>query len=84
MNVALSEPQWRIFKVVVPEATPPIALISLGTRRSKAPITYLFGPQLFPFLPAHILGLGKGKGKGTVHPCTGTVALYRPYGPWGE
>jgi len=22
---------------------------------------------------------GKGKGKG--HPCTGTEALYRPYGP---
>jgi len=21
------------------------------------------------------------KGKGTVHPCTGTEALYRPYGP---
>jgi len=21
------------------------------------------------------------KGKGKVHPCTGTVALYRPYGP---
>ena len=26
---------------------------------------------------------GKGKGKGKVHPCRGTVALYRPYGPWG-
>ena len=25
----------------------------------------------------------KLKGKGTVHPCTGTEALYRPYGPWG-
>jgi len=24
----------------------------------------------------------KGKGKG--HPCTGTEALYRPYGPQGE
>ena len=24
----------------------------------------------------------KCKGKG--HPCTGTEALYRPYGPWGE
>jgi len=23
----------------------------------------------------------KGKGKGKVHPCTGTEALYRPYGP---
>ena len=22
-----------------------------------------------------------GKGKGKVHPCTGTDALYRPYGP---
>jgi hypothetical protein len=22
-----------------------------------------------------------GKGKGKVHPCTGTEALYRPYGP---
>jgi hypothetical protein len=26
-------------------------------------------------------GKGKGKGKGKVHPCTGTEALYRPYGP---
>ena len=24
------------------------------------------------------------KGKGKVHPCTGTEALYRPYGPKGE
>jgi len=24
------------------------------------------------------------KGKGKVHPCTGTEALYRPYGPQGE
>jgi hypothetical protein len=24
--------------------------------------------------------IGKGKGKGKVHPCTGTEALYRPYG----
>jgi len=24
------------------------------------------------------------EGKGKVHPCTGTEALYRPYGPWGE
>jgi len=23
----------------------------------------------------------KGKGKGKGHPCTGTEALYRPYGP---
>jgi len=23
----------------------------------------------------------EGKGKGKVHPCTGTEALYRPYGP---
>jgi len=23
----------------------------------------------------------KGKGKGKVHPCTGTEALYRPYSP---
>ena len=28
--------------------------------------------------------LVKGKGKGKVHPCTGTEALYRQYGPWGE
>ena len=27
---------------------------------------------------------GKGKGKGKVHPCTGTEALYRPYGPLGD
>jgi len=27
-------------------------------------------------------GGGKKKGKG--HPCTGTEALYRPYGPYGE
>ena len=27
---------------------------------------------------------GKGKGKGKVPPCTGTEALYRPYGPQGE
>ena len=25
--------------------------------------------------------LSIGKGKGKVHPCTGTEALYRPYGP---
>jgi len=25
-----------------------------------------------------------GKGKGKVHPCTGTEALYRPYGPQEE
>ena len=25
-----------------------------------------------------------GKVKGKVHPCTGTEALYRPYGPEGE
>jgi len=25
--------------------------------------------------------LSEGKGKGEVHPCTGTEALYRPYGP---
>ena len=24
------------------------------------------------------------KGKGKVHPCTGSEALYRPYGPLGE
>ena len=24
------------------------------------------------------------KGKARVHPCTGTEALYRPYGPQGE
>ena len=24
------------------------------------------------------------KVKGKVHPCTGTEALHRPYGPWGE
>jgi len=24
------------------------------------------------------------KGKGKMHPCTGTEALYRPYGPQGE
>jgi len=24
------------------------------------------------------------KGKGKVHPCTGTEALYKPYGPYGE
>jgi len=28
--------------------------------------------------------LSNGKGKGKVHPCTGTEALYRPYGPQGE
>jgi hypothetical protein len=26
----------------------------------------------------------KTDGKGKVHPCTGTEALYRPYGPYGE
>jgi len=26
----------------------------------------------------------KGKGKGKVHPCTGTEALCRPYGQKGE
>jgi len=26
----------------------------------------------------------RGIGKGKVHPCTGTEALYRPYGPQGE
>jgi hypothetical protein len=26
----------------------------------------------------------KGKGKGKVHPCTGTEALYRPYGRQGK
>jgi len=26
----------------------------------------------------------RGIGKGTVHPCTGTEALYRLYGPYGE
>jgi len=26
-------------------------------------------------------GKDKGKGKGKVHPCSGTEALYRPYGP---
>jgi len=26
----------------------------------------------------------QGKGKGKVHPCTGTKALYRPYSPYGE
>ena len=26
----------------------------------------------------------KGKGKGKVHPCTVTKALYRSYGPWGS
>ena len=26
----------------------------------------------------------KGKGTGKVHHCTGTEALYRPYGPEGE
>ena len=24
------------------------------------------------------------KDKGKAHPCTGTEALYRPYGPYGE
>jgi hypothetical protein len=27
---------------------------------------------------------GNSKSKGTVHSCTGTEALYRPYGPMGE
>jgi hypothetical protein len=26
-------------------------------------------------------GEGYGKGKGKVHPCTGSEALYRPYDP---
>ena len=30
---------------------------------------------------AHSSGHGGGKGKSKVHPCTGTEALYRPYGP---
>jgi hypothetical protein len=30
-------------------------------------------------LPYNFSNTGKGKGK--VHPCTGTEALYRPYGP---
>jgi len=28
-----------------------------------------------------VKGKGKGKGKGKCHRCTGTEALYRPYGP---
>jgi len=52
------------------------------------------GPQLLPTrtLSAHAgayleffiaVGVGGGAdpGKGKVHPCTGTKALYRPYGP---
>jgi hypothetical protein len=31
-----------------------------------------------------ILDVSTSKGKGKGHPCTGTEALYRPYGPWGE
>jgi len=33
---------------------------------------------------AYLWSEGKGKGKGKMHPCTGTEALYRPYGPYGE
>jgi len=36
----------------------------------------------FPFNRFSVLlGERKGKGKGKEHPCTGTEALYRPYGP---
>jgi len=32
-------------------------------------------------LPSPVIGK---EGKGKFHPCTGTEALYRPYGPYGE
>ena len=41
-------------------------------------------------LAGHTIGHSKqkvymyGKVKGEVHHCTGTEALYRPYGPYGE
>ena len=31
--------------------------------------------------PCHYQGVSGSKGKGKVHACTGTEALYRPYGP---
>jgi len=34
------------------------------------------------YIPTYVCLYGKGKGK--VHLCTGTEALYRPYGPQGE
>jgi len=32
-------------------------------------------------VPTSLCEFPHGKGKGKVHPCTGTEALYRPYGP---
>jgi hypothetical protein len=37
--------------------------------------------KCFPFGGGLNLTLGQNKGKGKVHPCIGTVALYRPYCP---
>ena len=38
-----------------------------------------FCPLLNTFRYPYTKAVGKGKGK--MHPCTGTEALYRPYGP---
>jgi len=39
--------------------------------------------QVFTFQDTN-LTFNSGKGKGKMHPCTGTEALHRPYGPKGE
>jgi len=49
----------------------------LGSIKWGIFIDYLFEEDAAP--------VGKvKKEKSKVHPCTGTEALYRPYGPWGE
>ena len=56
------------------------------------PQTFISEAADFSYRPKHVMRIflqelryirskGKGKSKGKMHPCTGTEALYRPYGP---
>jgi len=67
-------PRWYIW--VVRLLTPPLRTVLLPLRptvtRASALQNSAFEDIIFSCMV---------KGKGKVHPCTGTEALYRPYGP---
>ena len=79
-------PQWSP-SLRLPQQDPihplssPIRATCPHYKKKKQVLQYWFPPKLLDLVELLCIAyLTVGKGKGKVHPCTGTEALYMPYG----